>query len=194
MGRKICFRNLVQSFLIVCEGEETEPNYFESFHVPGDVKSLDIRGVGRSTENLAKEAIRLKTIGDYDQVWIVFDIDNTTANQVNRAIYLAQKNKIHVAYSNQAFELWFLLHFNFYQTSMTRPQYIKKLNEVLGFGYKKNDPNLYRYLLKKQITAIDNSKKLLEMYNPENAFQDDPSTTVFRLVEELNRYTPDSRR
>jgi hypothetical protein len=31
--RKVKNREVKQTFLIVCEGEKTEPNYFKSFHV-----------------------------------------------------------------------------------------------------------------------------------------------------------------
>ena len=50
-------------FLIVCEGEETEPNYFNSIaaQLPKDmVKRIDVKGVGENTLNLidaAKEEI-----------------------------------------------------------------------------------------------------------------------------------------
>ena len=42
-------------FLIVCEGEKTEPNYFNSIaaQLPKDmVKRIDVKGVGENTLNL----------------------------------------------------------------------------------------------------------------------------------------------
>lgn len=44
--RKVNTRELKQRFLIVCEGERTEPNYFKSFRVPKNVVSIDVRGLG----------------------------------------------------------------------------------------------------------------------------------------------------
>lgn len=41
--------------------------------------------------------------------WIVFDKDDY--QDFDEAIEFAGKNGFEVAYSNQAFELWFLLHF-----------------------------------------------------------------------------------
>ena len=49
MARKTGFRETAQRFLIVCEGKETEPQYFRAFHVPGDVKNIEAKGIGRIT-------------------------------------------------------------------------------------------------------------------------------------------------
>ena len=57
MQRRVNFRELRQRFLIVCEGENTEPNYFNSFRVPGEV--IDVRGIGENTVRLVERAIKL---------------------------------------------------------------------------------------------------------------------------------------
>jgi hypothetical protein len=193
MARKTNFREEVPSFLIVCEGKRTEPSYFRGFHV-GRVLDVRVEGLGQSTVNLVRETIRLRNQDDYDQVWVVFDIDNCTPAQVNEAIRLAEKNGIQVAYSNQAFELWYLLHFDYHHSSVDRKQYIYKLTKTLGGTYTKNAPDLYIRLLNRQPTAIQNAKRLLATYDPPDPCRDDPSTTVFQLVEELIRHTRDSRR
>ena len=51
----------LRRFLIVCEGEKTEPNYFRKFPKNPEVyDSIDIRGTGYNTVSLINEAIRLK--------------------------------------------------------------------------------------------------------------------------------------
>jgi hypothetical protein len=52
---------------------------------------------------------------------------------------------------------------------------------------------LYQELLPKQEEAIHNAERLLGIYNPQNPAADDPSTTVYRLVKELNRFIQDTR-
>jgi len=47
---------------------------------------------------------------------------------------------------------------------------------------------MYKILLPKQKAAIKNAKRLLAQYNPPNPEEDNPSTTVFELVEELNKF------
>ncbi|MDY7008768.1 MAG: RloB family protein [Cyanobacteriota bacterium] len=58
--------------MIVCEGKETEPNYFRSFRVPKDV--IDVRGLGEEPRKLLKEAIKIRDKEDNnDLVWCVLD-------------------------------------------------------------------------------------------------------------------------
>ena len=96
-----------------------------------------------------------------------------------------------VAYSNEAFELWYLLHFMYLDTGVDRKQYMKKLDKEFKKAFKipkyaKNTANIYELLKDKQSTAIKNAKTLTAKYgtlsNPENC---KPITTVHLLVEEL---------
>lgn len=184
--RKVDTRNLLERFLIVCEGEKTEPNYFNSFRVPKNV--IDVYGFGNNTIELVEKAVELKRNGDYDQVWCVFDRNSFPAKNFNAALELAKKEKIEVAYSNEAFELWYLLHFNFYDTAMPREDYKKKLSRLLGHEYKKNSENIYEELESRQPNAIKNARRLLDQYSSPKPESDNPSTTVHLLVEQLNRF------
>ena len=49
-------------FLIVCEGETTEPNYFRSFPLPRrlDIKEFKVVGLGTNTLDLVKQTIEQK--------------------------------------------------------------------------------------------------------------------------------------
>jgi len=42
----------------------------------------------------------------FDQVWCVFDLDDFPKENFDQAIERAKKEKFHVAYSNEAFELY----------------------------------------------------------------------------------------
>jgi hypothetical protein len=150
-----------------------------------------------NTINLVKEAIKLKkNDGDYDQVWCVFDKDSFPIENFNKALELAEDNDIKVAYSNEAFEIWYILHFDYRDTAMSRQEYQDVLTQKLRNAklidlnkqYRKNDNNMYEYLEKLQSQAIKNSKRLLEQYNPPQPAIDNPSTTVHLLVEELNKF------
>lgn len=180
-----------QTFLIVCEGKCTEPNYFRSFRI----SSATIEGLGCNTLSLVQRTIEIIKIAKgqsryYDQVWCVFDRDTHSSQNFNKAFRLAEKHHIKIAYSNEAFELWYLLHFNYYDSAISRKDYIKKLNKLLTRKYHKNSKTIYEEILDKQRDAITNAKRLLSSYyhelNPEKA---NPSTTVHILVEELNKYT-----
>ena len=186
-------------FLIVCEGEKTEPNYFRSFPVDTKVIKLDIKGEGKNTKSLVEKAMELKSNAEYDEkdrFGCVFDRDKNPKNpndsqNFNSAITLARNNGIDVAYSNDAFELWYLLHFHFYNTGISRQDYQNMLTKLLGHEYKKNSETIYEELKDKQQDAIKHAKRLLQEYEPPNPETDNPSTTVHLLVEELNSFIPD---
>jgi hypothetical protein len=184
--RKVETRKLKERFLIVCEGEKTEPNYFESFRVPKNV--TDVRGVGENPSKLVRSAQDLNDRGDYDQVWCVFDRDSWPLEDFNNAISSATAQGFKVAYSNEAFELWYILHFEYLNAGIPRKDYISKLSGLFGQKYKKNSETIYDELFEKQPIAIRNAKKLLGQYDNHKAAHDNPATTVHLLVEELNKF------
>lgn len=175
-------RPLRRRFLIVCEGEQTEPNYFRRFRVNADIRVV---GTGRAPEGILNVAQEKKERGEFDEVWLVFDkdeIDNATFNQV---IVQAGNLGFRVAYSNPAFELWYLLHFVYQHTALTRYDCQRRLTEYLGRSYRKNDPTLYDALLRYQEKALRNAQQLESIYPAHNPAQNNPSTMVHRLVQAL---------
>jgi hypothetical protein len=181
----------LRRFLIVCEGEKTEPNYFRKFPENPEVYDrIDIHGTGYNTVSLVTEAIRLKAEAQkrkepYIEVWCVFDKDDFPADQFVKAITLAGKNQIKCAYSIEAFELWYMLHFNFYDAALSRDQYKKKLTEALGKTYQKNDEGMYQALQKRQEAAALNARRLYARQCDRPLGEQNPVTTVFHLVERL---------
>ena len=178
-------------FLIVCEGKKTEPNYFRKFPDNPDIyDDIDIHGIGYNTESLVKEAIRLrddalKKKEPYIDVWCVFDRDDFPSDQFSKAIKLAGQNRIKCAYSIEAFELWYMLHFNFYDAALSREQYKEKLTDLLGKPYQKNDTGMYKLLEKRQSIAIQNARTLYFRKSMLPLTEQNPITTVFLLVERL---------
>jgi hypothetical protein len=141
---------------------------------------------------LVREAIRLRDKEGYtgrdDQVWCVFDRDEFTKAQFNRAIQLAEEQGLHVAYSNEAFELWYVLHFYYLDTGITRAQYIEKLAELLGVPYAKNDLGMFDRLYSKMPDAVKHAKQLMKAMADTLPADANPSTTVHRLVEALRKF------
>ncbi|MGO9122298.1 MAG: RloB family protein [Desulfomonilaceae bacterium] len=186
--RKKNIRELRKRFLIICEGERTEPNYFRAFPTNKEVLVCKIEGTGYNTVSLVRAAVEEKSRNDYDEVWCVFDKDSFSTEQVNEAIQLANQNNIQVAFSNEAFELWYLLHYHYFNTAITRSDYIKKLTPLLGSPYKKNRPDMYDLLKEMIDTAVANANKLLDLYEPKQPAHDNPCTTVHLLVQRLIQY------
>lgn len=198
LKRNTSNRRLRRTFLIVTEGQKTEPLYFEGF----GLSSVKICGLGCNSLSLVKRAIDLKNLHpEMDQVWCVFDRDSFKPKQINEAIQMADKNEIRIAFSNESFELWYLLHFDYMDCSLNRGQYIEKLNNYLGIdGYSKNR-DIYQNIESQQKTAIRNARKLLteahnivinqkavnfkDRYLNLDPVKTVPFTTVYELVEEL---------
>lgn len=186
--RKVDTREEIKSVLIVCGGEETEPNYFNSFKTYTS-NVIHIQESNLCTVPLVNEAIRYKNEGNYDTVWCVFDKDNFC--DFDQAINLAGKNKIKVAYSNMCFELWLLMHFNTAPNgtpSQLESALNKQFRKNYKKGYNKKDTDIYQLLKDNQSIAIAKAKA---NYNDRMIYGNSPAsqspvTTVFKLVEELN--------
>jgi disulfide oxidoreductase YuzD len=188
-------------FLIVCEGTRTEPNYFVAISkaLPLNVIELDIQGEGANTLSLVQRAreirdSRAKSSYPFDEVWVVFDKDSFPPHNFDNAIASAQADQIHCAWSNEAFELWYILHFEYRNTGMNRDEYSHCLTNHLGETYRKNDELMYRKLtaLGDETIAIRNAK-LLCQNAPLPPSSANPCTTVYLLVEELNKYKSTSQ-
>lgn len=138
-------KHIRQKFLIVCEGERTEPNYFKALTKGIESIHCEIRGKGKNTKSLVKEAITLKANNDFDKICVVFDKDEVPDNDFNDAIKKAEKNGIECAWSNAAFELWFLYHFENVTAYLPRDAYQKELSRAVNKSGKYNKKSKYQY-------------------------------------------------
>lgn len=189
--RVINIRKLRERFLIVCEGEKTEPLYFDDFRV---AKSVKVVGIGFNTVSLVQKAIEIRDESEdkFDQVWCVFDKNSFSNENFNSAIDLATRNEIKAAYSNEAFELWYLLHFRYSDSALSRDLYADMLSKFLGFSYNKQAPGMYDHLEDRRSDAIRNAHRLLTSYEPHIPARDNPCTTVYLLVQALTENEPGS--
>lgn len=199
--RKVATRDKIVRFLIVCEGARTEPNYFKELVKDkySEIRSEEIVGEGRSTCALVKKTEEIKDSIEhqrqlgFDRVWVVFDKDDF--NDFNEAIALAKRKGFMAAWSNEAFELWYLLHFVYLDAAISRADYIAKLeNEIrkhegyVDFCYKKNNPGIYALLQKtgNEPQAKSRAKRLRSMFEDVYDYKaHKPCTCVDLLVEEL---------
>jgi hypothetical protein len=129
--------------------------------------------------------ILLSQSTSYDEVWCVLDRDSFPIENFNNALELAKNNNIAVAYSNEAFEIWYLLHFHYHDSATSRAQYEAMLTGRLGFQYRKNDPGIYEHLESLQ----ENAKRLNNSYPHHRPGNDNPSTNVYELVEKLKAHS-----
>lgn len=191
------------TILIVCEGKNTEPSYFRQFKLTSaTIKAI---GNGYNTTSLVNHAIILNKKGTYEQVWCVFDKDQFPANDFNNAITIAAANNFRVAYSNQAFEYWLILHFEDHQGGgMHRGEYGNTINDYinpLGLTYdgagSKTVTDVFFEILSGIDTAtnspridlaISRAKRNYNLMTHASPATEESSTTVFKLVEEILKF------
>jgi len=198
--------------LIYCEGVNTEPSYFNKYKLTSmDVKSF---GEGRNTLSLVERAKTISEKKNYDQIWCVFDTDPKPDNpkqleNFNSAVSQAKKYGFGVAYSNQAFEYWLILHFEDHQGgAMDRKEYGKKINAYInemGVHYDYNGDKLVSQdlfdLLNTEVKtdrdgnkftrtdiAISRAERNQEQLDNNNPGKEESSTTVHDLVKILLEY------
>lgn len=191
------------SILIVCEGENTEPSYFNQFRL-SSAKVTPV-GEGYNTISLVYRALELSQQGSFDQVWCVFDKDDFNEQDFNDAIQIAKSNNFGVAYSNQGFEYWLILHFNDHQGGgMHRNDYHDKINSLLkpykvkydGNGSKIVEEDFFELLdgidektkNKRVDLAIARAERNDKQFDHTNPARKESSTTVFKLVLELLKH------
>jgi hypothetical protein len=103
----------------VCEDEKSSRDYFQAFPVDRSRTEIVALGTGLNTLGLVEHAIGLRNRADgsgtpYASVWCVFDRDSFAEDNYRKAFALARENGMRVAWANEAFELWYLLHFNYH--------------------------------------------------------------------------------
>ncbi len=193
-------------FLIVCEGEKTEPNYFRAIRseLPrGVMEFIDIEGEGKNTLTLIEETAKIRASKEtlnaraFDQTWAVFDRDSFPEQHFNNAINKGEglKQQIRCAWTNEAFELWFLLHLEFINVPITREGYKPRIENWLAkkmgkpFKYEKNRTDLYQILREygNEDQAIAWAKLLEQQFHDREFANHNPCTKVHHLVIELNK-------
>ncbi|MBI2301738.1 MAG: RloB domain-containing protein [Armatimonadetes bacterium] len=181
-------------FLVVCEGEKTEPLYFRSLRDERGLLPVEVEVLGPETgtdprnlvDNAASRQRRARRGDDpYDQVWCVFDRDQH--DHIPEATDRARQLGIEVAFSSPCFELWYLLHFRYSTAHIERDKAARELNGLVEGGYEKYRPDVYALLLDSQPTAITNAQCLRAHHDAVNDGRpENPWTNVDQLVTTLN--------
>lgn len=181
-------RELFYSFLIVCEGTKTEPEYFR--HFTSRRSKVITVGADRSTKKLVEETGKMRDLDTFDYVWVVFDKDDNA--DFNEAIEMAERAGFRCAWSNESFELWFCLHFIDLVSAISRKHYIEILEREIRkfepkFTYTKGGDLMFDVLSKygNETNAKSRAHKLREQYADKNYAQHNPCTTVDLLVSML---------
>lgn len=196
VSRRLGFRNPKSLFVIVCEGENTEPHYFNDFanaHGNNLIK-LELSGGVGAPVTIVQRAVKAKKgvltkskkngFDGFFEVWAVFDVDDHP--NISEAMDTAKGNGVKVAISNPCVEIWPLLHLEFHRAFIDRHALQKKLAGLMssykGRGSKTIDYNLIK-------DNYEEAKKRAKILLAEHLKVDDeganPSTNIFKLLDRI---------
>jgi len=207
--RPIRYRKYQQFFLIVCEDESTEPHYFDFFEdlFPNHTLFLKTVGTGKDPLGVVQQSIlerhKLYNLSkkEIDFVWVVFDKDDADENnskiqRFEEAFKVAEAEEIEIAYSNEVFELWLLLHLTDIDPQIYLPR--KHVYEELERAVKNNKGyEEFEYIhgqkeIVEIVQKIGDEKKamkqaadLLLHHTDKSPIESNPSTKVHLLVKNL---------
>lgn len=199
LQRKGARRAAYKKILIVCEGEKTEPNYFEGAREYYELNTVNVEVRGdcgsdpMSIVSFAKQRYREeKDAGDpFDQIYCVFDKDgHATYNRAIDALTSATpKDTYFTIGSVPSFEYWLLLHFAYSTRPYTALPGNSSGNQVLTMlknyipDYEKGRRTIFTELIGQLGQAQNYAKRALQ--EGERNQTDNPSTNVHELVEVL---------
>lgn len=202
--RKLNFLQVAPAnYLIVCEGKQTEPNYFNALKqeinkkygnkVDVLIPNIDVKGTGLNTTSLVKYTQKIINYSHkiYGQVWVIFDKDDYSDEQFDKAIRTCDYN---VAWSNPNFELWLLSHFKKVSRYISKDNVLQELSKEFqkkGLGnYTKNDTNIFeKVTIEERLhTAIKNCKYMEELNKDGQASRKNPMTKVYKIIDGLKEY------
>lgn len=206
------------SILIVTEGVNTEPIYFECIRRMFSSATVELvahgagRGDPRSLADAAlavrkkrKRQAREKTLSinqleDFDEIWIVFDTDVLDATKLANGLAYAKSNGIRIAYSEPCFEYWLLLHGeNAYTTALMAKcgdvePYLKKAFGWTAYDKKnKASKDLIAPLVSKKGVrrAVEGAVRCRKHHvGAATPFPANPSTDVDQLIAVINDAVP----
>ena len=200
MARKTDKLVVKNKFYIITNGEQTECNYFNLLKSKHSV--YDVKVIFQNADPVGLVQYARKLVDEANQVWCVFDIDYTYQdNRLLTALKQAEESGIKIAYSNIAFEVWLISHFDKCRQQLQLKDYPNELNRLLKENgsneiYRKNNEKLLKTcFIPNYKKAIVNAKIVYQNYvkahNEKHSNQRQPvwewvsSTTVYKLVEAL---------
>lgn len=170
-------------YLVVCEGQVTERHYLEDLRLEQRIPIRIRFRSGAVPRTLVDWAVEERREDDYDEVWVIFDVDDHPG--VEATLDRARAHNLRVAMSNPCFELWALLHFQDQRAAVPRDK-LNRLCRKHMPGYEKRLP--FRLLSPLYETALGNAKTLAQWHETRGTTGANPSTNVYELTESIRSH------
>ncbi len=192
-----------KSFLIVTEGEKTEPNYFKALRDLLQLSATDVEILhppGTDPLTLVQKAIELKDIRKsdskkglkipYDEVWIVYDLEKPHDQRrdiAQRAIEIGKPKGIKFGESDPCFEFWLLLHEEFTTAPFEDCHAVIVRLRTYWPNYLKGEIPSEKFI-RKLPDAIERAQRCRKHHHDSNG-DGNPGTKVDILTSILNQAT-----
>ncbi len=185
------------TWLIFCEGEKTEVNYLNSLEHFLNSKLNDkfsvkfkIEPIGKNAIETTNKAIKYIKKADniFENVFAFFDKDDLSGEQFNKSIFKCNNTNIEPIWSNESFELWYLLHYINIQSAISRNDYENKLTENMDKEYKKESKEMFSLTYKNLEKAYIRCKKLQAEQEKEtnSPSKMNPNTQMNKFIDKVN--------
>ena len=188
----------VRVILICCEGEETEPQYFEAvkrqYRIPQGAVDIKVLGGQGQHEKLIDNSVaqrnelsnKLKISYDEIEIWAVCDKDNMSGTYDDLLAY-ATKFGVNLAFCSPSFEIYLLQHFGHSASNEVGRALEALLTKKLGKKYDKTDLSWFVELIDQKPKSLAGIVTQCEsISDPENT----PFITVHHLVSRLLEMAP----
>jgi hypothetical protein len=186
-----------ERILVLCEGENTEPQYIHGFRrwCRNPLVEIVIPNTHGVPLTLVREAKKLRDDAQdrakrehddflaYDQVWCVFDIDEHP--HLSETLDMAKGNNIELAISNPCFELWLVLHFRDNPGAQHRHAVQSMMKTFVPNYDKKVDFSTYASGYR---DALARARRLAQHASEDEEPHRNPTTGVFLLTQLIGRY------
>jgi len=192
--RKSKGKKIKKVTMIFCEGE-TEKYYFDMLkrkYSSGNVIPIKSEVVSGNSWVLVENAVTKmnaeKHRYDFEQVYVVYDKDNESHSDIEKALKIAKENNIITLYSNQCFEYWVLLHYKESSNSNTSDQLYKLLEKEMELDSSYSNikgQEVSTYLVDKIHIAFNNAQKLNISENININISKNPYTNIHHHIKNI---------
>jgi ribosomal protein S18 len=197
-------------YLIVCEGEATERNYFKGLSdyldekTNGDFtkvkpKKFVIKGIGRDPGSLVNSIQKILNRENYDfkKIFCVFDKDKIDGETFDNVVYKCEQSGFIPIWSNLCFEIWLIAHFENFSSEVSCKKFENKLTKIFQsikknktIKYDKNFEEIFKFVTNngKVSEAVKRAKLSKQINCSKNPSQSDPHTEMYLVLEEFEEY------
>jgi len=185
--------------LIVCEGEKTEPNYFNGLRDELRLSSARVEITGKGASNpmgivslARKRSKEEKGKGfPFDKIFCVFDRNNhedydDALKEIKKM--RGREDVFHAKVSVPCFEYYLLLHYKSTTSPCSSAQALSRLKKHIS-GYTKGKKDIFTIVCDKLETAKNNARKSLAAARESGSTN--PLTEAHELVEFMQKMALD---